>query len=252
MGIQGLNYREDSDLSFLELCKNSDLEILVRILVYGKDGEKRLNQELSQEKRFTEAGENYSKVWDLIAAEYQHFGADSLASFFRGGKGVLHREILTDACNKLKVNYNKKAEISTIENNLLLKIIEGSLEKMTEEEKREFASGMNINPANLTSTAIMSALQIAIRSGGFASYKIALIVANSVSKALIGRGLSLTLNAGLTRWIGIFTGPIGWGITTILTIPMISGPAYRVTIPSVIQIAYMRQRLLNKDNLELL
>lgn len=252
MGINGLNYREDSALNFLEFCDNTDLEVLVNILMYDKDKEGRLNEELSQDERFTNVGKDYKKAWEIIAAELQHFGADSFVSFARGGKGVVYREILTDVCGKLKVNFNKKSDIPKIEENLLLKVIEDSLEEMTDEQKKEFASTMKINTANLSSVAIMSALQIAIKAGGFASYKIALIVANSVSKAMIGRGLSLVANAGLTRGLAIFAGPIGWTISGLLTLPMISGPAYRVTIPSVIHVAYMRQKLLNKDKLEII
>ncbi|HGD3788905.1 TPA: hypothetical protein ACI4K1_002305 [Enterobacter roggenkampii] len=35
-------------------------------------------------------------------------------------------------------------------------------------------------------------------------------------------------------------------ITALLTIPAISGPAFRVTLPAVVQIAAMRQQMLNK------
>lgn len=86
----------------------------------------------------------------------------------------------------------------------------------------------------------MAAVQSAIKLGGFASYKVAVIVANAVARALLGRGLSFAANAALTRWIGVFAGPIGWAVTIAWTALDIAGPAYRVTIPAVIQIAYMR------------
>jgi uncharacterized protein YaaW (UPF0174 family) len=117
---------------------------------------------------------------------------------------------------------------------------------MTEEQKREFAEQLNINVANLSSATIMVALQAAIRLGGFASYQITLIVANTVAKALAGRGLSLAANAGLARGLAIFAGPVGWVISGLLTLPMITGTAYRVTIPCAIQVAYMRQKYINE------
>ena len=79
------------------------------------------------------------------------------------------------------------------------------------------------------------------------SYQVAMIVANAVAKALLGRGLALAANAGLARMIGIFAGPVGIAITALLTIPAISGPAFRVTLPAVVQIAAMRQQLLKKE-----
>lgn len=240
-------YREDKDLEFLQFCDNDDLKLLVDFLTKGKDGNKRLTEELLSNERFKNCGGNYAEVWDLIAAELQCFGADSILTLFRGGKGVLYREILTDVCDKLKVNYNSKSKIEKIEENLLLKIVEDSLEKMSEEDKREFAKRMNINISNLSSVAIMAALQGAIRLGGFASYHLALIIANSTAKLIAGRGLALVANAGLTRGLAVFAGPVGWVISGFLTLPMITGPAYRVTIPSVIQVSYMRQKGLAKQ-----
>lgn len=78
------------------------------------------------------------------------------------------------------------------------------------------------------------------------AYKIALIVANAIAKAILGRGLSLAANAGIVRTISIFAGPIGWLITGLWAAMDIAGPAYRVTIPAVIQVAFLRQVYLNK------
>lgn len=241
-------YRDDHDLEFLKFCDSDDLEILVKFLTKDKDGNERLTEELLSNERFKKCKKKYTKAWDLIAAELQCFGADSIATLFRGGKGVLYREILTDVCDKLKVNYKSKAKIEKIEGNLLLKIVEDSLEKMTEEEKREFAKRMNISISNLSTVAIMAALQGAIRLGGFASYQLALIIANSTAKFIAGRGLALAANAGLTRGLTVFAGPVGWVISGLLTLPMITGAAYRVTVPSVIQVSYMRQKGLAKKD----
>ena len=98
------------------------------------------------------------------------------------------------------------------------------------------------DPAVATKQAMVAAIQIAIRKGGFASYRIALIVANAIARALLGRGLSLAANAALVRWLSAFAGPIGWAFTIAWTAVDIAGPAYRVTIPAVIQIAYMRTK----------
>jgi len=49
-------------------------------------------------------------------------------------------------------------------------------------------------------------------------------------------------NVILTRTMAILTGPIGWVITGLWTAVDIAGPAYRVTIPAVIQVAALRQK----------
>lgn len=106
---------------------------------------------------------------------------------------------------------------------------------------------MGLNTTNFTAEGITLALQIAIRQSGFMAYKIALIVANAIAKAILGRGLSLAANAGIARTIGIFAGPIGWLITGLWVAVDIAGPAYRVTIPTVIQVAFLRQVCLNRS-----
>ena len=68
------------------------------------------------------------------------------------------------------------------------------------------------------------------------------MVANALAKFLTGRGLTIVANAALTKWLSVFAGPIGWAVTALWTVIDIAGPAYRVTIPAVIQIAYMRQK----------
>ena len=111
---------------------------------------------------------------------------------------------------------------------------------MSDEDMRNLLAELNIRTTRFTKQAMMAAVQSAIKLGGFASYKVAVIVANAVARALLGRGLSFAANAALTRWIGVFAGPIGWAVTIAWTALDIAGPAYRVTIPAVIQIAYMR------------
>lgn len=116
-----------------------------------------------------------------------------------------------------------------------------SLEKRTEDEKRDFIKDMDLKTGgSFTSQAIIMAIQALFKAGGFQSYKITLVVINAILKAVLGRGLSFAGNAMLTRTAAILTGPIGMALMGILAIFDIAGPAYRVTIPTVIQIAMLR------------
>ena len=88
--------------------------------------------------------------------------------------------------------------------------------------------------------ATMSA-QVLLRCGAFTSYQIAVIVANAVAKFILGHGLSFAANAGITRALGVFLGPIGWILTGIWTAIDIAGPSYKTTIPCVIHVAMIRR-----------
>jgi uncharacterized protein YaaW (UPF0174 family) len=148
-----------------------------------------------------------------------------------------------DVCDKMKVNYSKDASVERIENNLLLKVLNDALEKMSSEEIRQLAESIGIKNLTLfTPEAMLGAFQTVFRAGGFKSYQLTVIVVNAVLKALIGRGLQFASGAALTRTIGILTGPIGWAITGAWTAVDIASAAYRVTIPAVIQVAALRQK----------
>ena len=145
----------------------------------------------------------------------------------------------------MKVNYNKDSNVERIENALLSKVLEDALEKMSSDEIKQLATEIGIkNTQNITKQALLGSFQIIFKMGGFKSYQLTVIIVNAILKVLIGRGLSVAGNAVLTRTLSILTGPIGLAITGLWTAIDIAGPAYRITIPAVIQVAALRQKVL--------
>ena len=238
-------YREDKDLEFLGLLKSEDLNDLVYCLTHDKDGTLRFTEELTLSSEYKKYNPDHCKYWELIAAELQCFGANSFVTIFRGGKGVVYREVLTDVCDKMSVKYDSSASVERIEMCLLEKIMKDSFAKMSPTELAKLAEELGIEHASAMRPEMITALFIALfRSGGFLSYQITLIVANAILKVLIGRGLTFGGNMLLTRTAAILVGPIGWIIAGLWTAIDIAGAAYRVTIPSVIQVAVLRQKYL--------
>ena len=243
----GIKYREDEDLVFMQYCQEDDLKILTRYLTYGKNGLPEPSSELLENSNFKlldGQSDQHIKSWNLIAGELQHFGGDTFVNMVRG-TGVEYKETLRDVCDKMKVKYKKESSAYEIENDLLQKLIKDSWEQMSEDQQHELLNQIGLD-ASLKSAAGLAALQTAIKLGGFVSYQISLVIANAVAKALIGRGLTFIANQALVRTLSVFAGPIGWAFAAITALPAISGPAYRVTIPAVIQVAYMRRALAEK------
>jgi uncharacterized protein YaaW (UPF0174 family) len=234
--------REDKGLEFLSKCSNKDLSVLVDLITKDKDDGDRLTEHLTIKDGYKAHYPNHSKYWEEIASEIQDFGGNSIINIFRGG-GVEYKEVLTDVCDKLKVNYNKKSSIEKIEQNLLMKTIEDSMEKLSDEDRKALIQELDIKTTNFSSQAVTMAIQIAIRRSGILYYKIALIVANSVAKALLGRGIAFAGNIAIVRSIAVFSGPVGWVLTGLWTAADIAGPAYRVTIPLVIEVAFLRAKI---------
>lgn len=240
-------YRNDPDLYFLSCVDSQDMNDLVKVLTYDTNGIKRLTEELTNNNNYIRYSPDHHKYWEDIAAEIQCFGANTFITIFRGGKGVLYNEVLKDVCDKIKVNYNKNSETITIENNLLMKLLMDALNKMTPDERANLGKEFGIlwnNIYEFSPIAMATLFQTIFKAGGFKSYQLTLVIVNSIWKAMFGRGLTLATNATITRAAAILTGPIGWIITGLWTAMDIAGPAYRVTIPAVIQVALLRKKYL--------
>jgi uncharacterized protein YaaW (UPF0174 family) len=237
---------DDDLIPLLRKASSEDLGVLVEYI------HKAYNEDLSSVPAFKSqnprAGE---KIYDGdhrayaedIAAEIQRYGGNSFSNALRGGKGVSYIEVVRDVADNLKVSYNKNADAATIEGQIQLKVLETAYEKMSSEERGELLKELGVSITNGIPAALpMAALQGAIRLGGFAAYKMALIIANTIAKILIGRGLPLVVNRVLVQSMKVFAGPIGWALTATWTLVDLAGPAYRVIIPCVIQTAYIRQK----------
>lgn len=200
-------YLEDENLEFLQYCSTEDLQILVDYLTKDKDGQLRVSEELTTKESYKKYYPHSLPImWKEIAEELQHYGGNTFANTFRGS-GVPYREILTDVAKKQKVNFNSDNSVELIEQYILQSIMQKAIEKMSEEELKNFLTEMNAGKMIGTKQAMTVAAFTVIRSlGGFTTYKVAVIVANTVAKTLLGRGLTLAGNAALTRGLSTFLG----------------------------------------------
>ena len=234
------------DPNLATVLSTADVDDLTVLIDHLTDkGEGRISLASATCKTLTDsksAGKISEATRALIAEELQRFGGNSLINLFRGGAGVPYKEILCDVASHLKAEHNPKSDCAQIEMAILESVLEQSLDKMSEQEKEELFAEFGGTYTPGSSPAIMLALQAAIKASGFGAYKLAAVVANAAAKAILGRGLSFGATAGLMRGISVFAGPIGWAITAIWTLFDLGSPAYRVTVPCVIQIAYMRQK----------
>jgi uncharacterized protein YaaW (UPF0174 family) len=243
--LRKVAYTKDADLEFLGRMNSADLNDLVHTLTHDRDGSLRWSEELTGSELYIKHRPDHRQYWWLVAAELQCFGANSFATMLRGGHGVLYREVLVDVCERLKVNFNAASTVDVIERNLLMKVLTDAIESMTPEQLRELGDAAGLGKGtNFTGHAMTAVFLAVFRAGGFKSYQLTVMVANAVLKQLIGRGLSFAGNAAVTRTMGVLAGPIGWAVTGLLTAIDLAGPAYRVTVPCVIQIAALRQKQL--------
>ena len=231
----------DSDLNPVleEAAKNGEsgrhqLGVLHDILMT------KLSETLSIQDDYKKHYPDHTKYPHLIANEIRDFGGNSIANVFRGS-GPPYFEIVCDVAKVIKAPYNRGDTIEDNEASILATILCKAFDRMSEKERAEVLDQVGRSNRGALSGASTGALQALFNAGGFASYRLMLIVVNAVVKGAIGRGLPLVANAALTRVMGIAAGPVGWALTSLLTAIQIAGPSYKVTIPSVAYIAILRK-----------
>lgn len=206
---------------------------------------------------------------NLIVTEIKKFGGNTLTNMYRDARTSLwgssspianaldkilpdvsyavdYDEIVKDVASHLKVNFNKSDSLLSVEDGILKKILKDSFEKMSVDERKEILEELGVTDLSLLGPAATAATLLAGKMAGFATFKIALIVANAMARSILGKGLSFATNRLLTKTIAAALGPIGWVITGLWTIADMASPAFRVTVPCVVQISYMRQKAILK------
>ena len=235
---------EDYELDFLHQCTKEELAPLVGIVLgTDKDGNIDLNGRISSALESTLAFRkhypDHTKYVDEIIEEVQKYGGNAIVAIFRK-TGVTYHELLCDVCDKCKVNYNKVQRTEVIEEGLLCKVLSDTWSKLSDEEKATLLSKVGGGHANVGGVA-GAALIALFRRGGLASYRLVLIVVNTIAKAILGRGFTLLGNVMLVETLSVLAGPIGWAIAGAWMAIDCAGPAYRVTVPAAVYIAALRK-----------
>ncbi|GAA7397499.1 hypothetical protein MM0347_09440 [Helicobacter pylori] len=113
----------------------------------------------------------------------QCYGGNTFINFFRN-EGVLYKEILCDACDHLKVSYHEKSKISLIEQNMLSKLLKGSLEKMSGREIKELGHELGMSNINKmiseNKQVLIASVLTLFKTGGSHSYALAVSVADAM------------------------------------------------------------------------
>ena len=235
--------KKDKDLMFLARCKNSDLKRLVDIMTFDRDGKVRYAEQLTNSDAYIYCYPNrLQMMWQDIANELQRFGGNTLMNLYRGS-GVRYREILNDVCRKMKVYYTGRESTAQLEEKLLQKMCLTAVNDMSEEELRTMTEELDMPTKNPKRYAMVAAMQLAIRKGGALFTRIAVYITRIIARMLLGRGAVMVGSNTISKAIGIAGGPVGWAISAGWMIYDIASPAYRVTIPCVMQIACMRMQL---------
>ena len=225
-------------------------EVLQRSLAYGPDDVKPLLEYLGMPKDKLKLRKDSTQQDAIEISQYlRKMGSNDIATLFRGGEGVPYDEVVYDVASKLSAPGVDKA--NTVEENeacIIKKLFADALDKMSEDEKRQLFSSLGVTGKDIPyASAGVVLTQVLLKEfGGFAIYKGSLVLANMISRALLGSGLRFVTNAAITRTIGMALGPIGWVASGAWLAVEIAGPAFRKTVPAVVHVAMLRQMVLKR------
>ncbi|MBS5155324.1 acidic protein MsyB [Escherichia ruysiae] len=228
-----VNYLHDSDLDFLQHCSEEQLANFTRLLTHNEKGKTRLSSVLMRNELFKSMEghpEQHRRNWQLIAGELQHFGGDSIANKLRG-HGKRYRAILLDVSKRLKLKADKEMSTFEIEQQLLEHFLRNTWKKMDETHKKEFLQAVNakVNELEELLPLLMKDKQLAKGVSHLLSSQLTRILRTHAAMSVLGHGL--LRGAGLG-------GPVGAALNGVKAV---SGTAFRVTIPAVLQIACLRR-----------
>lgn len=212
-------------VKFLKQYENEDLEPLIEFQI------KKLSSDIEYTDAYISHNPDHRKYIKEIVKELSRFGGNTAANILRGGQGVLYDEIVDDVGSKVGAEISSDMGIEEKELAIIEIIKEKSFNRMSEKEKEKF-----LKEFGKTKT----------KDGKVLPYGLALayIIAQIVVKKLVTRQIIVgggRFVAGRTL-AGVLGGPVIWVLAGIWAAFDIAGPAYSVTIPSVIWITYLRQK----------
>lgn len=230
-----VTYLNDDDLDFLQHCSEEQLANITRLLTHNEKGKARLSSVLNHNDLFKSMEghpEQHRRNWQLIAGELQHYGGDSIANKLRG-HGKLYRAILLDVSKRLKLKTDKEMSTFEIEQYLLEHFLRNAWQKMDAEHKRTFLQAVDAKVSELEELLplLMKDRHLATGVSHQLSSQLSKILRTHAAVSVIGHGL--LRGAGLG-------GPVGAALNGVKAV---SGSAYRVTIPAVLQIACLRRMI---------
>ena len=235
----------DKDLRFLSSCENEDLRILCDILTHDRLGNIRITEQLTSTDEYNR---NYPEdmlfLVPQISNELLKYGSNTLSTLWNREPDS-YETVLRRVCKQMDVPVSDHDTITKMERNLLTTLCQDTLNKMSERELRLLANENGIPDKTLTRQALTAALLMAVRTSRAVLARIAARIIQYIVEIITVRGVATAGIETATRAVGGALGPIGWIALGAWTVYDITSPAYRVCIPAVLQVAYMR---LNRFN----
>lgn len=222
------------DETLVALLLNADKNDIDLLIDYITPDRKFNFSQSDRVKKALRDGKNSEAVDEetlrLLIRELQHFGGNTVMNLFRRN-GVSYSEIVDDVASHLKIKVAKNASVKEKESLIIDAVFASSWSKMSDDDRRQLLRDMGINTS--ISLDKLSRMELPLLQR-------AAMVASGLAQIATGKALPLIAGLGIGRVLGVLTGPVGLALTGLYTAYDISNPAFRITLPCVVQIAWIR------------
>ncbi|EFD1054562.1 hypothetical protein FEL34_02395 [Escherichia coli] len=222
---------DETLVALLLNADKNDIDLLIDYIT--PDGKFNFSQS-DRVKKALRDGKNSEAVDEetlrLLIRELQHFGGNTVMNLFRRN-GVSYSEIVDDVASHLKIKVAKNAPVKEKESLIIDAVFASSWNKMSDDDRRQLLRDMGINTS--ISLDKLSRMELPLLQR-------AAMVASGLAQIATGKALPLIAGLGIGRVLGVLTGPVGLALTGLYTAYDISNPAFRITLPCVVQIAWIR------------
>jgi len=184
---------------------------------------------------------------DLIAKEILAFGGNTVANIYRSlltsNPTISYAELVEDVAKKTSARFSGSDSVQEIEQSILIHLFRQSIEKMPAPKRKQVLDELGI-----PTIGALHDIGKTVLAGTVAHTAVSLIIAQTVASAMSAQLLKGAAVQGVrllgSRSITALAGPIGISVAALWAVADLANPAYRVTLPCVVQIAYMRQKYL--------
>lgn len=231
---------QDKDLEFLQYCTNPDLFDLCNIITTYGNCKFNGKDNLQNENKRCDA--NYLRdICRDIAVELRRLGGNKFLNKCRHGQGPSYRSIVSDVCKKMEVKGVKwRDTVEDMEHKLLSHVMGKMVEKLSAAEVEQMMNDLKIKKRSYRKQGIMAALLIA---GDFQFVLHAFQYISRVMTTKFAEDAAMMMGLGiLSSGAKLFFSPFGWVLCGAWTAWNMAGPTYKVTVPAVLQVAYMRMK----------
>ncbi|EFH7123338.1 hypothetical protein GMH36_18025 [Escherichia coli] len=222
---------DETLVALLLNADKNDIDLLINYIT--PDGKFNFSQS-DRVKKALRDGKNSEAIDEetlrLLIRELQHFGGNTVINLFRRN-GVSYSEIVDDVASHLKIKVAKNAPVKEKESLIIDAVFASSWNKMSDDDRRQLLRDMGINTS--ISLDKLSRMELPLLQR-------AAMVASGLAQIATGKALPLIAGLGIGRVLGVLTGPVGLALTGLYTAYDISNPAFRITLPCVVQIAWIR------------